>query len=86
MSANSIFWGLLNKWGVKRYLRGVYRTSQYLRDTMHKCSLTYSDMSNLALDFYFNFWFTGASDFSIIVYPLSCRHKLAQINKHELST
>ena len=25
--ANSIFWGLLSKWGVKRYLRGVYRTS-----------------------------------------------------------
>ena len=24
---NSIFWGLLSKWGVKRYLRGVYRTS-----------------------------------------------------------
>ena len=25
--AKSIFWDLLSKWGVKRYLRGVYRTS-----------------------------------------------------------
>ena len=28
--AKSIFWGLLSKWGVKRYLRGVYRTSLYI--------------------------------------------------------
>ena len=26
-NAKSIFWGLLSKWGVKRYLRGVYKTS-----------------------------------------------------------
>ena len=52
---------------------------------MHKCPLTYNDMSNLALDFYFYFGFTGASDFSIVVYPFSYGHKLVQINKQKLS-
>ena len=27
-SVKSIFWDLLSKWGVKRYLRGVYKTSK----------------------------------------------------------